>query len=107
MLFRSVLETRLLPGRESMIDCALFLGSSAGRFDEALRAVVTDVRAGRVRCERDGRRRAAPTESALAIATQLARDMFGFGRVTHRSQSLPSGTPLCNEDEIRAGLASD
>lgn len=56
----AVLETRLLPGRESMMDWALVLGSSAGTLDEAPRTAVSDVRDGRVRCERDGRRRAAP-----------------------------------------------
>jgi hypothetical protein len=32
----AVFERRLFPGRESMIDCAFFLGSSAGTFDACL-----------------------------------------------------------------------
>lgn len=52
---------RELPGRESRSDCAFFLGSSAGTLEEDDRELEIDVRAGRVREERAGRRRAAPT----------------------------------------------
>lgn len=53
----AVLETSELPGRESMMDCALTLGS--GTLD-AGRLEVKVVTAGRVRGAIDGRRRAAP-----------------------------------------------
>lgn len=51
-----------MPGRESRIDCAFFLGSSvAGTLDEDDRQLVRDVvRAGRVRGMIAGRRRATP-----------------------------------------------
>lgn len=54
----AVFEIRLLPGRESMMDWALALGSSAGKL-EALRTAVS---AGLMRwaATREGRRRAAP-----------------------------------------------
>lgn len=55
----AVLETSEFPGRESMIDCALTLGS--GRLDAGRVAVNAVVTAGRVREGTDGRRRAAPT----------------------------------------------
>ena len=44
----AVLDARELPGSESRMDCALFLGSSAGTFD-ADRVVVRELgRAGRI-----------------------------------------------------------
>ena len=45
----AVLEISELPGRESRIDCAFFLGSSAGTFDADRVLVMEVVSAGRVR----------------------------------------------------------
>jgi hypothetical protein len=53
----AVFETRLLPGSASMMDCAFFLGSSAGTPEEAYRVVETEVSAGRVRRVTAGRSR--------------------------------------------------
>ena len=56
----AVLEINELPGSESRMDAAFFLGSSTGT-DEADRELVRDVvSAGRVRRGKAGRRRAAP-----------------------------------------------
>lgn len=56
----AVLESSELPGRESTMDWAFFLGSSAGTL-EALRAPATEAeKAGRARRARVGRRRLAP-----------------------------------------------
>ncbi len=54
----AVLEMSEFPGKASMMDCALVLGSS-GTLD-AGRVVVREVRAGSVRGGTEGRRRAAP-----------------------------------------------
>lgn len=59
----AVFEINELPGRESRIDCAFFLGSSTGTFEDDREVVRDVVRAGRVREERTGRRRAAPAAS--------------------------------------------
>ena len=64
----AVLESRLLPGRASMIDWALVLGSGEGTL-ELLRAVTKVETAGRARGTMVGRRRAAP---ATALGSALA-----------------------------------
>lgn len=56
----AVLEINELPGSESMIDCAFFLGSSTGTFDADRELVRDVVSAGRVRAGRAGRSRDAP-----------------------------------------------
>jgi hypothetical protein len=62
----AVLETRLLPGRESRIDSAFFLGSSEGTL-EADRVDVREVNTGRVvRDTTTGRERAAVPKADLA-----------------------------------------
>lgn len=55
----AVLETAVLPGRESRIDWAFFLGSSEGTL-EFRRTAVRLVTAAALRVGRVGRNRAAP-----------------------------------------------
>ena len=59
----AVLEAKLFPGNESMIDCAFFLGSSAGT-EEAYLAEESGVEtARREEAGMEGLSRAAPIES--------------------------------------------
>ena len=58
----AVLDTRLLPGRDSIMDWAFFFGSSAGTF-EAYRCGLENV--GRTRVEKVGRRRRLPVRSSI------------------------------------------
>ena len=67
----AVLEISELPGKESSIDCAFFLGSSAGTSD-AERKLGTDVvNAGRVRAASVGRSREAPKSVSYCPRLQL------------------------------------
>lgn len=83
----AVLETRLLPGSESMIEAALVLGSSVGRFDEARVEVRVAGRAARGTIV--GRRRAAPV-----VASMCGQ------RIDHRHR-LPTGIQLSSSAQCR------
>ena len=69
----AVLETRELPGSESRIEAAFFLGSSevAGTLEEDLELVRDEVSAGRLRRGRAGRRRAAPPGAIISNPFKL------------------------------------
>ena len=90
----ALFEISEFPGNESRIDCAFFLGSSAGTLDADRELVSVVVRAGRVREERAGRRRAA----ARALVSYCLS--ANWGRMIPRKPSpyqkrfLPSGMPL-------------
>lgn len=70
----AVLEIKELPGKESRIDAAFFFGSSAGT-EDADRELVTEVKAGRVRRGRAGRRRADAPKCKSAIQWHISDDV--------------------------------
>lgn len=72
----AVLEMRELPGSESMIDCALLLGSSEGTF-EANRAwlrVIEEV--GSARAMVEGRSGRAPVALSQCFSTMEGREVY-------------------------------
>jgi len=65
----AVFEIKELPGRASMIDCAFFLGSSAGTLEAYRMDVSGVVSVGKIRGERVGRSFVAPRQMLVSIGT--------------------------------------
>lgn len=84
----AVLETRLLPGRESRIDWAFFLGSSVGTLEFARTAVRVPATGARLRVGTTGLSRAAPAGVSYCHA-EMNWDVWNCRKHT---ESTPSQT---------------
>lgn len=90
----AVFEINELPGKESRIDCAFFLGSSTGTFEDDREVVRDVVRAGRVREDRTGRRRAAP---GALVSHRSKAQLLGY--IAYQSNYIPTAL-LAKRDAI-------
>ena len=90
----AVFDTKELPGSESRIDWAFFLGSSAGTLDADRELVRDVVSAGKVREGSAGRTRAAPEfVSATFLSPEAIRRSMKLSN-TYLRRFLLSGMPL-------------
>lgn len=88
----AVLEISELPGSESMIDCAFFLGSSVGTLDANRAEARLVVRAGRFRAGIAGRRREAPVKMSATVNGFTCSNTHVI--TTYQWHSLPVGKPF-------------